>query len=176
MKKYAVWVLLLVFLMALVGCEKADKQTTLKLDHKLGVDLTDGQETVTKEIEAIQIELTETEYTKYADGILPELVSFIHSYYPDAINDNWEYMVHFLDEQQTVATVHFRYVINGEILTDKGIAFSYENGAIDFVVFTNINKTVDEENIVSRVNLFKDKCTQEQKKLKNDEEFIKETV
>lgn len=179
MKKIITFVLAAFIMFCMVGCNIEDDKTILKLDHKLGTNdeyLTDGQETITEEIEVIKIELTEIEYTKYADGVLPELVSFIHSYYPDVINNNWEYMVHFLDEQQTVATVHFRYLINGEILTDKGIAFSYENGAIDFVVFTNISKTVDEDNIVSRVSLFKDKYTQEEKKLKNDEEFIKETV
>lgn len=179
LKKYTVLVLLLVLILALVGCETEDTKATLKLNHKLGVDseyLTDGQEILTKDLDGIKIDLTETEYTNYSDGVLPELVSLINENYPNVLNENWEYMIHFFDEQKTAGTVHFRYVINNEVLTDKGIAFSYENGVIDFVIFSNVNKTVDEDDIITRVSTFKDRYTQEKRKLKNDEEFIEETV
>ena len=65
---------------------------------------------------------------------------------------------------------------NVVILTDKSITFHYENGVINSVAYSNISKTVDEDDIVSRVATFKEKHTQEQKKLKSDEEFIKETI
>ena len=128
------------------------------------------------EVDYIEINLAETSYTKYTDGVLPELVSLINHQYPNVLNSNWEYMVHFYDEQQTTGLVQFRYVINNEILTDKSITFHYENGVINSVAYSNISKTVDEDDIVSRVATFKEKHTQEQKKLKSDEEFIKETI
>ena len=179
MKRIIVLAFAVVLIFGLVGCSTTDTKTTLKLNHKLGVDseyLTDGQEMVMAEVDYIEINLTETSYTKYTDGVLPELVSLINYQYPNVLNSNWEYMVHFYDEQQTTGLVQFRYVINNEILTDKSITFHYENGVINSVACSNISKTVDEDDIVSRVATFKEKYTQEQKKLKSDEEFIKETI
>lgn len=179
MKKIITLVLTAFILLGLVGCNSTDGKTTLKLNHKLGVDseyLTQGQEMVMAEVDYIEIELSETEFTKYTEGVLPELVSLINHQYPNVLNSNWEYMVHFYDEQQTTGLVQFRYVINNEILTDKSITFHYENGVINSVAYSNISKTVDEDDIVSRVATFKEKHTQEQKKLKSDEEFIKETI
>lgn len=179
MKKIITLVLTAFILFGLVGCNTTDDKTTLKLNHKLGVDseyLTQGQEMVMAEVDYIEIELSETEFTKYTEGVLPELVSLINHQYPNVLNSNWEYMVHFYDEQQTTGLVQFRYVINNEILTDKSITFHYENGVINSVAYSNISKTVDEDDIVSRVATFKEKHTQEQKKLKSDEEFIKETI
>ena len=179
MKRIIVLAFAVVLILGLVGCSTTDTKTTLKLNHKLGVDseyLTDGQEMVMAEVDYIEINLAETSYTKYTDGVLPELVSLINHQYPNVLNSNWEYMVHFYDEQQTTGLVQFRYVINNEILTDKSITFHYENGVINSVAYSNISKTVDEDAIVSRVATFKEKHTQEQKKLKSDEEFIKETI
>ena len=179
MKRIIVLAFAVVLIFGLVGCSTTDTKTTLKLNHKLGVDseyLTDGQEMVMAEVDYIEINLSETSYTKYTDGVLPELVSLINHQYPNVLNSNWEYMVHFFDEQQTTGLVQFRYVINNEILTDKSITFHYENGVINSVAYSNISKTVDEDDIVSRVATFKEKHTQEQKKLKSDEEFIKETI
>ncbi len=179
MKRIIVLAFAVVLIFGLVGCSTTDTKTTLKLNHKLGVDseyLTDGQEMVMAEVDYIEINLSETSYTKYTDGVLPELVSLINHQYPNVLNSNWEYMVHFYDEQQTTGLVQFRYVINNEILTDKSITFHYENGVINSVAYSNISKTVDEDDIVSRVATFKEKHTQEQKKLKSDEEFIKETI
>ncbi len=179
MKRIIVLAFAVVLIFGLVGCSTTDTKTTLKLNHKLGVDseyLTDGQEMVMAEVDYIEINLSETSYTKYTDGVLPELVSLINHQYPNVLNNNWEYMVHFYDEQQTTGLVQFRYVINNEILTDKSITFHYENGVINSVAYSNISKTVDEDDIVSRVATFKEKHTQEQKKLKSDEEFIKETI
>ena len=179
MKRIIVLAFAVVLILGLVGCSTTDTKTTLKLNHKLGVDseyLTDGQEMVMAEVDYIEINLSETSYTKYTDGVLPELVSLINHQYPNVLNSNWEYMVHFYDEQQTTGLVQFRYVINNEILTDKSITFHYENGVINSVAYSNISKTVDEDAIVSRVATFKEKHTQEQKKLKSDEEFIKETI
>lgn len=179
MKRIIVLAFAVVLIFGLVGCSATDTKTTLKLNHKLGVDseyLTDGQEMVMAEVDYIEITLSETSYTKYTDGVLPELVSLINHQYPNVLNSNWEYMVHFYDEQQTTGLVQFRYVINNEILTDKSITFHYENSVINSVAYSNISKTVDEDDIVSRVATFKEKHTQEQKKLKSDEEFIKETI
>lgn len=179
MKKIITFILAAFLILGLVGCNLADDKTILKLDHKLGVDsayMADGQEMVMAEVDYIEIDLTETSFTQYTDGVLPELVSLINHQYPDLLNSNWEYMVHFYDEQQTTGLVQFRYVINNEILTDKNIVFHYENGVINSAAYSNISKTVDEDDIVARVNSFKDNHIQEQKKLKNDEEFIKETV
>lgn len=179
MKKIITLVLMVILVFSLVGCNSTDDKTTLKLNHKLGVDseyLTQGQEMVMAEIDYIEIELSETEFTKYTEGVLPELVSLINHQYPNVLNSNWEYMVHFLDDQKTVGLVQFRYVINNEILTDKSITFHYENNVINSVAYSNISKTVDEDDIVSRVATFKENHTQEQKKLKSDEEFIKETI
>lgn len=179
MKRIVALILMVLFVLGLVGCDTSDDKTTLKLNHKLGIDseyLTQGQEMVMAEVDYIEVELLETEFTKYTEGVLPELVSLINHQYPNVLNSNWEYMVHFYDEQQTTGLVQFRYVINNEILTDKSITFHYENGVINSVAYSNISKTVDEDDIVSRVATFKEKHTQEQKKLKSDEEFIKETI
>ena len=190
MKKIIALLLTLTVLLCIVGCQGTNplvsnspsgeqKKTTLKLNHKLGIDpeqLTENQEMVMVEVDFIEINLVETEYTKYSEGVLPELVSLINHEYPGVLNSNWEYMVHFYDDQETAGIVQFRYVINGNILTDKGIVFNYENGVINSVAYSNISKSVDEEDIVSRVNSFSSKYEQEKKKLKEDEEFIKETV
>ena len=91
MKRIVALVLMVLFILGLVGCDTLDDKTTLKLNHKLGIDseyLTQGQEMVMTEVDYIEVELLETEFTKYTEGVLPELVSLINHQYPNVLNSN----------------------------------------------------------------------------------------
>ena len=62
MKRIIVLAFAVVLIFGLVGCSTTDTKTTLKLNHKLGVDseyLTDGQEMVMAEVDYIEINLVD---------------------------------------------------------------------------------------------------------------------
>lgn len=84
-------------------------------------------------------------------------------------------MVHYYDQEKNIWLVQFRYAINEEVVTNRLITCSYENGKINQIAYSNISKSVNEEHIITRVDSFKNKYTQE-KKLKDDEEFISEII
>ncbi len=168
-------IMLILCVIGLFGC---GSQSILKLNHRLGVSedyLTQNQEMIYEDVELV-IEIAETDWSPINDDAISGVVSEITNKYPDLLNEQWEYMIHFFDEQKTVGIVQFRYVINGEIVTNKLITCNYENGKINSIAYSNISKTVDEISVAERVSSFRSKYTQEKKKLKDDEEFIKETT
>lgn len=119
-------------------------------------------------------ELDESEVQKY--GNQPELQVFaewIKNQLGTELNGSWEYFVHYYTQDMSSGMIQFQYCI-GEIRTEKNILFSLENGRADMVYYNFPDSDVDEEDLLRRVDLFKEKYTQEKYQLKDGEKLVSE--
>ncbi len=108
----------------------------------------------------------------------PELNVFA-DYIEDNLNikldDNWNVIVRFFDDDKMAGIVEFMYSI-GEIGTNKSISFSLSDGKADMVFYTHLDEDIDEEALQNRVLSFKEKYVQEQYQLKDGEKLEEETA
>lgn len=154
-----------------------DNKEILKLYHSLGVDTALNID-IKREVANISLKekLVETNWTYYNNGKLKEIIDFISKKYPNIINNKWQYNIHYYDESKENGILIFRYVINKDILTNKAVTCTIENGKITIISYTNINEKVDENTIINNKRMFENNTIQEKKELKKNEEYIKEDV
>lgn len=153
-----------------------DKKEVLELFHTIDIDTASNID-IKREVVNLKLKnkLEEKEWTYYSNGDLKEVVDFISKKY-NIINNKWQYNIHFYDADKKNGVLLFRYVINKDILTNKAITCSIENNIITVISYTNVNKSVDENSIINKKNIFESITTQEKKSLNKNEEYIKEDV
>ena len=159
-----------------VEFEINEKKEVLKLFHTIDVDTASNID-IKREVANLKLKnkLEEKEWTYYSNGDLKEIVDFISKKY-NIIDNKWQYNIHFYDADKKNGVLLFRYVINKDILTNKAITCSIENNIITVISYTNVNKSVDENSIINKKNIFESITTQEKKTLNKNEEYIKEDV
>ena len=155
----------------------SDKQL-LKLWHWLDdFDLAENIDLIEKKVSIdLPENLEETDRTKYKSWDFDFVTAAILHDYPNILNENWQYNVHFYTDDKSTWIITFWYFINDEIDTNKAITCFFEEWKITTIYYTNINFTVDENNIIQRVEKFKNEHTQEKYTFKKDEEFLEETT
>lgn len=116
-------------------------------------------------------EMKEQKYNNNSE--LSVFVKYIKDTFNLELDSKWNVIVHYYDENMTVGMIEFNYMIE-EIKTNKSIIFNLDNGTADVVYYKNLDKEVNEEDLLNRLKLFRDKYTQEKKQFKDDEKLDKE--
>jgi len=160
---------------------KNNDKTTLKLMHDDTKDLT-YQETEAiveeKKVGKIKFKLgKETEYhffdkEKDYDN-LKVILDYIKNNFNININNKWKYQINVISSDYGL--IKFVYYLNDEIETNKAITFEINNDIVDMVYYSYLNENIDEKDIISKVEKFKENTIQE-KKLKNTEKLIEEKI
>lgn len=185
-KLTAITAFVLTLVLILSGCKAAgggDKSPDSEKEMLKLVDFTKSGgvsvEATEPEIREISIPvngLTETPTQKYEEREeMKPLTDFISEQFGIELDDRWLVTVHFTTADMTCAMVAFDYCV-GEIATDRSIIFNFENSVADTVYYKLLNEEIDEEEIQSRLALFKEKYTQEKKVLEDGEELQSETT
>ena len=161
---------------------KNNDKTTLKLMHDDTKDLT-YQETEAiveeKKVGKIKFKLgKETEYhffdkEKDYDN-LKVILDYIKNNFNININNKWKYQINVISSDYGL--IKFVYYLNDEIETNKAITFEINNDIVDMVYYSYLNENIDEKDIISKVEKFKENTIQEKKKLKNTEKLIEEKI
>lgn len=178
MKKYFLFILCGIFLLGLTGCNDLNEKKVLKLNHLVDTLELEPTELVMEKEDNIKIEnLPEVERKMYEnESYLDLIVNYIKNNFNVDIDDRWEFVIHYYNDEKTDGMIQFTYMINNEIRTNKNITFGYENGYINYIFYKCLDSVVNEEDLVKRVNIFKNNYIQEKIKLKKDEEFLSETT
>ena len=105
-----------------------------------------------------------------------ELVTEIQKDYPafDPENPGWKASYNFYAAHGTAGMLKIYYFIDENIITDKAIIGTVENGVITRLSYTNIDFETDEEKIREKVRSFLESTTQTKKIFEEGEEFLKE--
>ena len=178
MKKYFLFILCGIFLLGLTGCNDLNEKKVLKLNHLVDTLELEPTELVMEKEDNIKIEnLPEVERKMYEnESYLDLIVNYIKNNFNVDIDNRWEFVIHYYNDEKTDGMIQFTYMINNEIRTNKNITFGYENGYINYIFYKCLDSVVNEKDLVKRVNIFKKNYIQEKIKLKKDEEFLSETT
>jgi len=184
MKKLITILLSLTLLLSFIACghmeeagEEGGEREIIKLKNFLLSPMEIEQKEPT--IESISLpyaELTEDEGQQYAESDeLRIFADYALNELGIELNENWQVFIHYYDTEKTLGMVQLRYYI-GEIGTNKSIVFNLNNGIADTVYYSNLEGSVDEDEIISRVEGFKAKYEQEKYEIKDGEEIYGETT
>lgn len=148
---------------------KNNDKTTLKLMHDDTKNLT-YQETEAiveeKKVGKIKFKLgKETEYhffdkEKDYDN-LKVILDYIKNNFNININNKWKYQINVISSDYGL--IKFVYYLNDEIETNKAITFEINNDIVDMVYYSYLNENIDEKDIISKVEKFKENTIQEKK-------------
>lgn len=156
------------------GPENGGK-TVLKL--KYWPELSEEMEEKPEEIRSIELEygeLREVREQPCGDGLGLDVFSgYVRDELGVELDERWKVFVHFYDEEETVGMVEFLYTI-GEIDTNKSIIFNLDSGKADTLYFKNLDAQADEQDLLRRVGLFREKYVQEKRTLEKGEAFESE--
>lgn len=105
-----------------------------------------------------------------------ELVTEIQKDYPafDPEHPGWKASYNFYAADGTAGMLKINYYIDENIITDKAIIGTVENGVITRLSYTNIDFETDEQKIREKVRSFLESTTQTKKIFEEGEEFLKE--
>lgn len=105
-----------------------------------------------------------------------ELVTEIQKDYPafDPEHPGWKASYNFYAADGTSGMLKINYYIDENIITDKAIIGTVENGVITRLSYTNIDFETDEQKIREKVRSFLESTTQTKKIFEEGEEFLKE--
>ena len=106
----------------------------------------------------------------------PELVSEIQKDIPDFDPENpgWKAVYNFYAADGTAGMLKINYYIDDNIITDKAIIGTVENGVIVRLNYTNTVFETDEEEIREKAENFLETTTQTKKIFEEGEEFLNE--
>lgn len=106
----------------------------------------------------------------------PELVEEIQKDYPDFDPENpgWKAVYNFFAADGTAGMLKINYYIDENIITDKAIIGTIENGVIIRLNYTNMIFETEEEKIREKAKNFLETTTQTKKIFEEGEEFLSE--
>lgn len=129
------------------------------------------------EIPVVLLENSEESSSNNVPAVLwKELITEIQKDYPafDPENPGWKASYNFYAADGTAGMLKINYYIDENIITDKAIIGTVENGLITRLSYTNVDFETDEEKIREKVRSFLESTTQTKKIFEEGEEFLKE--
>lgn len=178
MRKILLVILCVLFLLVITGCNDSNGKNVLKLNHMVDTLELEPTELLMEKEDNIKIEnLPEIERKMYEnESYLDLIVNYIKNNFNVDIDSRWEFVIHYYNDEKTDGMIQFTYMIDNEIRTNKNITFGYENGYINVIYYKCLDNDVNEDDLIRRVNIFKNNYIQEKIKLKKDEKFLSETT
>lgn len=173
MKKIVICLTSIVLCFGFTGC--GAKKEILKLGNELNIGSLEDDSIINEKKTNIEISnLPETKVKVYEkEEFLNFVVDYIKKEFNTIIDDNWTYYIHYYNDEKSVGSISFNYNI-GEIETNKSLTFNIENDSLNIVYYKMLDKVVDEDSLLKRLENFKNTYTQEKIKLKKNQEFISE--
>lgn len=112
----------------------------------------------------------------YDITLWPELVEEIQKDHPDFDPEDtgWKATVNFFAADGKAAMIKINYYIDENIITDKAVIATVEEGSIVRISYTNMDFDTDEEKIRKKARDFLDSTTQTGRIFEEGEEFLSE--
>ena len=107
-------------------------------------------------------------------AILDAFAGFIRERFGIELDERWKVFIHWYDGDETTGMAEFLYTI-GEIDTNRSVIFQIEDDVAVRVYYKFLSSVTDEEDLLERVRLFKERYEQERLQLRDDEHMEEET-
>ena len=121
-------------------------------------------------------ELPEISLTRYGMDIgLDVFADYIEDRFGIYIDGNWKAFVHYYNSGQTAGMAEFMYTV-GEINTNKAFIFQIEDKIAVRVYYKNLEVAADENGLLERVDIFRQRYEQERPVLGDDEHLEEEKI
>lgn len=150
----------------------------LRLPHYLDedVDLSANQELFGERISLALPDFPETvdETLSGNEEALGEIFAELKSKVPDIETEKWKFTFHYLTNDKSCGMIKFQYFIGEDIRTDKAAIFSFENGAVNHVSYSNLSAFCDEEEKIRMKEEFLETHIQEKRVFEEREEFLED--
>ena len=187
MRKLVSLLLILVCTVVWGGCantaktpSKGAEKQLLELEHHLDPDF-DSAEGIEIQSKAVSIPydaMAETDWTSVSStASLGDILETVREDYPDLSFEKWEYQAHLAADDGSWGNIRLRYRVGSDIVTNKAITCSYQNGAIQEITYTNMGFALtddEEQELIRRAEEFLNTHVQEKKDLQENERFLKE--
>ncbi|MBP5236002.1 MAG: hypothetical protein J6128_00450 [Clostridia bacterium] len=121
-------------------------------------------------------DIPETMQTRYGTDMgLDVFADYIADRFGIYIDGSWKAFVHYYNIEQTSGMAEFMYTV-GEINTNKAVLFQLEDGKAVRVYYKNLENALDENSLLERVDMFRQRYEQEQPVLGDDEHLEEEKI
>lgn len=146
----------------------------LKLGHKIAEENFEIK-TQQKNMEFSNVILKEIPSQRYKNQLeMLNIVKKLETELNITINNKWKYYVHSYNDENTSGVIGFIYWINDEIETTKSIILPVEKNTINTVFYSYLNNSINEEDLIERLEKFKNSTVQEKYELSESEIFLEE--
>lgn len=159
------------------GQEKLNSKINLELPHKVKIDLEKDiiRKTETLNIKSLTFSNIEKDNLNNYKEQYASIINIIKNKYLDFNEKEWQISLNiFSEDYDGIMTLN--YVIDNKILTNKSIVFTIEKNTITMITYINMDKDIDENELLERVKFFEANYFQTKKQMKDNEEFISDEV
>ena len=153
MKRVTIIFVCLILSLCLFGCNKNENKKILKLNHNVNIVELEPSTIIQEKQENLFIDnLPEVKRKMFEnESYLEPIVKYIKKTFDIDVDNRWECVVHYYNEEKTDGMIQFTYFIGSEIRTNKSITMGYENGYIKDVYYKLLEKETDEADLIERV-------------------------
>ena len=128
----------------------------------------EGTEAETEELSVLleNLTLSETALKPYEnDSFLSPVAALLESELDLTLDGNWKFYIHYYTQEQDVGILSMTYWVGGIIATNRAITIPIENGTATTVVFSYLDRTLDEETLLQKYEKFRDTHVQQRDNL-----------
>lgn len=108
------------------------------------------------------LDLPETALKTYGnDPFLEPIAAFLEEELKLTLDSNWKFYIHYFTQEQDQGMLVMTYWVGNVIGTNRAITFPIENGAIRTVIYSYLDRTVDEAALLQKYTGFQNTHEQE---------------
>ena len=153
----------------------------LELRHfELDETLSEGTEAETEEKSILLkgLVLPETALKPYeTEEFLAPVAAILKTELDLTLDGNWQFYIHYYTQAQDVGVLALIYWIDGVIATNRAVTIPIENGTATTVIYSYLDRTVDEDTLLRKYQNFRDTHVQQRDNvLGEDFEFYGEST
>lgn len=135
---------------------------------ELDETLSEGTEAETESISVLleDLSLPETALKPYEnEEFLAPVAAVLETELGLTLDGNWKFYIHYYTQEQDVGVLAMTYWVGGLIATNRAITVPIENGTATTVIYSYLDRTLDEEALLRKYENFRDTHVQQRDNL-----------
>ena len=135
---------------------------------ELDETLSEGTEAETESVSLLLEKLTlpETALKPYdTEEFLAPVAAVLERELGLVLDGNWKFYIHYYTQEQDVGILSMTYWVGGIIATNRAITVPIENGSARTLIYSYLDRTLDEEALLQKYEQFRDTHVQQRDNL-----------
>ena len=124
----------------------------------------EGEEAETEEISVLleKLSLPETELKPYEnDDFLTPITAALEDELGLILDEEWKFYIHYYTPEQDVGLLSMTYWVDDIIATNRAVTIPIENGNVHTIIYSYLDKRLDEQSLLEKYKQFQDIYEQE---------------